>query len=281
MKRSASRATRQRLTRSDGRRCIKTLGEKEATPDERRVLDNVTKRVRMWDEVAPFYPDTEKSPGKTPESRGTESVLNALILSWNDKPGGKLGPDAKLALDHMWSEQLKSGDAKGAWNWLQFHNAPFEGDSQYYGAALAAVAAGSAPAEYRNSPAIQENLKALRGYLSRERHSQKLVDQAGGVVGLGWIAGFAERWRSQRNHRGNDREATGRWWIQPVFADWFVETAGQQCSRNEERWLCDGPGGFRIAPGRGKGWRPRRSSAACSGSNGTRKRPMAAGWLTR
>jgi hypothetical protein len=26
----------------------------------------------------------------------------------------------------------------GAWAWLQFHNAPWEGDSQYYGTSLAA-----------------------------------------------------------------------------------------------------------------------------------------------
>lgn len=153
------------------------LGEKGVTADERKVLDNVAKRVRMWNEVAPFYPDSEKSPGKTAESRGTESVLNALILSWNDRPTGKLSADAKLAFDNMWSEQIKSGDAKGAFGWLQFHNAPFEGDSQYYGAALAAVAVGYAPGGYKSSPAIQANLRTLREYLIRERDSQKLIDK--------------------------------------------------------------------------------------------------------
>src|SRR5258706_7513645 len=33
------------------------LGEQAASPTERRLLDNVIKRVRMWKEVAPFYPD--------------------------------------------------------------------------------------------------------------------------------------------------------------------------------------------------------------------------------
>src|SRR5271165_6284011 len=56
------------------------LAEKGVTADERKVLDNVTKRVRLWSEVAPFYADSPKSPGKTPESRGTESILNALVL---------------------------------------------------------------------------------------------------------------------------------------------------------------------------------------------------------
>ena len=153
------------------------LGEQTMSHDEHMLLDNVTTRVRMWNEVKPFYPDSEKSPGKTAESRGTESVLNALILSWNDRPSGKLSPDAKSALDNMWSEQLKSGDAKGAWSWLQFHNSPWEGDSQFYGAALAAVAVGYAPGDYKSSPAIRENVQALREYLARERTSQKLIDK--------------------------------------------------------------------------------------------------------
>jgi squalene-hopene/tetraprenyl-beta-curcumene cyclase len=161
-----------------GRSALHTaLGEKGVSADERKVLDNITKRVRMWNDVAPFYPDTEKSPGKTAESRGTEAVLNALILSWNDIPAGKLSADSKLALDNMWSVQLKSGDAKGAFGWLQFHNAPFEGDSQYYGAALAAVAVGHAPGGYRSSPAIAENIAALREYLARELNSQKPIDK--------------------------------------------------------------------------------------------------------
>ena len=48
--------------------------------------------------------------------------------------------------------QLKTGEAKGAWSWLQFHNSPWEGDSQYYGATLAAIAVGTAPGNYRVRP---------------------------------------------------------------------------------------------------------------------------------
>src|SRR5438046_1972844 len=33
------------------------LAEQSVSPTERRLLDNVIKRVRMWKEVAPFYPD--------------------------------------------------------------------------------------------------------------------------------------------------------------------------------------------------------------------------------
>ena len=153
------------------------LGEPGPSPTERRMLDNVLKRVRMWKEVAPFYPDATRGVPKTAESRGTESILNALILTRYDEPGGKLSPDARLALDNMWAEQLKTGEAAGAWPWLQFHNAPWEGDSQYYGATLAAIAVGIVPGNYGSSPEIQNGMKLLREYLVRERDSQTLMDR--------------------------------------------------------------------------------------------------------
>jgi len=147
------------------------LGEQAPSAVERKFLDNVTKRVHMWKEVEPFYPDATRGVPKTAESRGTESILNALILANYGTP------DAGMALDNMWAEQLKAGDAKGAWAWLQFHNSPFEGDSQYYGATLAAIAVGIAPGHYRDTPEIQDGLKLLREYLVRECASQVPIDR--------------------------------------------------------------------------------------------------------
>ena len=153
------------------------LGEQGPSPIERRILDNVTKRVRMWDEVEPYYPDATRGVPKTAESRGTESILNALVLANYDSERGKLSDDTRLALDHMWALQLKSGDAKGAWSWLQFHNQPWEGDSQFYGATLAAIAIGTAPAGYKSLPENRERLQSLREYLSGNRASQTLLNR--------------------------------------------------------------------------------------------------------
>jgi hypothetical protein len=72
----------------------------------------------MWEEVEPFYPDATRCVPKTAESRGTESILDALILASYG------APHTRLALDNMWALQLKTGEAKGAWAWLQFHNSP-------------------------------------------------------------------------------------------------------------------------------------------------------------
>jgi squalene-hopene/tetraprenyl-beta-curcumene cyclase len=158
------------------------LAEQAPSPLEGKLLENVTKRVRMWKEVEPFYPDSKPGDPKTAESRGTESILNALILVGydavgHDAPADKLSPDARLALDNMWAQQLTAGEAKGAWAWLQFHNSPWEGDSQYYGATLAAIAVGRAPGDYRNGAEIQDRMKELREYLMREQESQILLNR--------------------------------------------------------------------------------------------------------
>ena len=47
-------------------------------------------------------------------------------------------------------------------------------DSAFYGAALAALAAGATPAEYRDQPEIQKRIAALTDYLQREQQGQPL-----------------------------------------------------------------------------------------------------------
>lgn len=138
------------------------LGEKSPAPIEQKLVDNVVARVRLWDQVAPYYPNKNETDSKTEESRGTEAILNAFVLT---RYGSA---DANRALDQMWALQLTSGDAKGAFPWLQFHNAPWEGDSQYFGATLAALAAGGTP---------HRGLEALEGYLRKDFSSRTLLDR--------------------------------------------------------------------------------------------------------
>jgi squalene-hopene/tetraprenyl-beta-curcumene cyclase len=149
------------------------LTEKAPSTGEQQLLTNVTKRVRMWSEVAPFYNDEKSGAGKSVGSRVTEAVLNALILASYDP---KFGDDTKLAFQNMWSYQLKNGERKGAFPWLDFHNEPWEGDSSpYWGATLAAIAVGSTPREYRLS--VEDNVKALSEYLQREQAGQSLLNR--------------------------------------------------------------------------------------------------------
>jgi squalene-hopene/tetraprenyl-beta-curcumene cyclase len=119
------------------------------------------------------------------ESRGTESVLLAFVMANHDAQSGKLSADGRAAFEHLWEQQQKDGERKGAWLWQMFGLNPWEGDiSPYYGAALAAVAVGTAPENYRATPQIQNNTKMLGEYLDREFAAQPLLNR----VMLLWAA---------------------------------------------------------------------------------------------
>jgi squalene-hopene/tetraprenyl-beta-curcumene cyclase len=163
------------LSRSSLRR---SLGEDTLTEQEHVMLNNVLRRVTMWNEVQPFYPNSKTGPTLATDSRATEAVLNALILSIYDERKNHLTDITRSAFDNLWALQIKSGEAAGAWNWQNFHLAPWEsGESQYNGAALAAIAVGRAPDDYQHSAKVQENLQLLRGFLRREYASQPLLNK--------------------------------------------------------------------------------------------------------
>ncbi|MFZ3367838.1 MAG: hypothetical protein WBP65_14530 [Candidatus Sulfotelmatobacter sp.] len=153
------------------------LTEQGPSVNEHRLVENVAKRVRLWNDVGPYYSD-QGYDHKTAESRGTEAVLNALILASHDSQNDRLSDDARAAFDNMWALQQTTGDNRGSWFWLQFDQEPWEAnDSAYYGAALAAIAVGTAPGNYRSTPEIQDNLKRLRGYLNRESAAQSTINR--------------------------------------------------------------------------------------------------------
>jgi squalene-hopene/tetraprenyl-beta-curcumene cyclase len=128
--------------------------------------------------VQPFYPNSKTGPTLATDSRATEAVLNALILTSYDAPRDHLTAITSSALDNMWALQIQSGEQAGAWKWQNFHLAPWESDeSAYNGAVLAAVAVGQAPDRYQQSPKIQGNLRFLRGFLRREYAQQPLLNK--------------------------------------------------------------------------------------------------------
>ena len=163
------------LARSALRR---VLAEQGPSTGEQILMDNVRKRVRLWGEVEPFYKDQGYSSHKNIESRGTEAVLNALILATHDADNGRLNIDTIAAFENMWKLQQTAGSQRGAWPWLRFGLEPWEAsDSAFYGAALAAIAVGEAPEKYATSPKIQSNLRLLREYLSRRYSSESVANR--------------------------------------------------------------------------------------------------------
>jgi squalene-hopene/tetraprenyl-beta-curcumene cyclase len=155
------------------------LQQTEMPAPERRLVENVVKRVRLWKEVEPFYPDQTRGLPKSSESRGTEAILNAIVVATRDAQSGKISDDARVAFDNLWALQFKNGDLAGAWAWLNFHYEPWESDdAAYFGATLAAIAVGVEPEGYAASSEIQNRLKALRDYLQRGAPTQRLFNRA-------------------------------------------------------------------------------------------------------
>jgi squalene-hopene/tetraprenyl-beta-curcumene cyclase len=155
----------------------RALGETGPSSGERALQENIAKRVMMWRDVEPFYPDQTRGLPKTSESRGTESILNALVLASRDARAGSLGDDTRRAFENMWALQFTRGDQAGSWAWLNFHYEPWEADgSRYYGAALAAIAIGIAPGGYAAS-ADADRMKLLREYLAQAADKQHLFNR--------------------------------------------------------------------------------------------------------
>ena len=203
------------------------LAEQGLSPNERRLLENVTKRVRLWKEVAPFYTDADRGVYKSVESRGTESVLNALILASNDASNGvqsgHLSDATRAAFEHMWAEQQTTGEQKGAWLWLRFKNEPWEADdSDFYGAALAAIAVGIAPENYCARPQIQNNLTMLREYLNRESAAQTLSNRAVLLWASAKVPGLIkpEQQKAIISELLGKQQSDGGWSLTSMAGDW-------------------------------------------------------------
>ena len=148
-------------------------GGSETTPPERALLDSVTARVAHWDEVGPFYADERYGAPKTSQSRGTEAILNVLVLARQDDRTGTLSDRTRRAFDNLWALQRAGGADEGAWPWLHFNLAPWESDEgPYHGAALAAVAVGLAPEGYGARPDVRDNVARLGDYLRRRLDAQ-------------------------------------------------------------------------------------------------------------
>jgi len=107
--------------------------------------------------------------------QGAEAVFAALFFSFQNAGSKTLSTDAKRAFDRLWSLQIHEGKDRGAWQWPNANHDPWSTpDAPFYGASLAALAVGTAPAEYRERADVKERIAALTDYLERERANQPL-----------------------------------------------------------------------------------------------------------
>ncbi len=159
--------------------------ENQATTWETKILEQTKSRVANWDQLdeVEFQLMYDFDEPKKKQSRGTEAVLNALLLSLDDRSKGLREPSdtTKKALSILWATQITQGENKGSWEWLNFGLEPWESkDSRYLGATIAAIAIGAA-AEDGNAGIegdSRERLDSVRTYLKANYASQNLHNRA-------------------------------------------------------------------------------------------------------
>jgi squalene-hopene/tetraprenyl-beta-curcumene cyclase len=165
----------------------KAAGVSQPTPQEAKLLDETLRRVDTYGSHEPLV------ASQSEQSRGTEAVLNLLILSGEDARQNGPGPSGptRNALAELWKEQR----ADGAWNWLDTGLEPYESnDSPYYGAALAAIAVGGVP-DYAGGTGTNgsSGVGKLRSYLNANYADQNLHSRAWMLLASTRLAGLLSR----------------------------------------------------------------------------------------
>ncbi len=163
----------------------KLSGAVKPTEYEHKLLARTTKRVEAWSDLDTsrfglFY---EFNEAKKRESWGTEAVLNAVILAFDDRYQGRTAPSdiTRRAFANLWQVQSRTGDQNGSWDWLDFGLEPWESKgARYHGAAQAAIAVGMTPGYYTPGADTdtEDKVNLLRGYLRAGLAGQNLYNRA-------------------------------------------------------------------------------------------------------
>jgi squalene-hopene/tetraprenyl-beta-curcumene cyclase len=117
-----------------------------------------------WKEVRAFLEKDVESWSTGGKQRGDAFVVaTAFALAFNDaQQTGKLHATTRAALDRMFDVQLKAGE----WKWIKCDWPPLEHDD-YYGATLAAIAAGIAPDNYAQTDKAKAGIAKLTAYFAK------------------------------------------------------------------------------------------------------------------
>lgn len=200
----------------------RTLGEHVPTLYEAVLIDGVRATV-IKTNGAYLFGD---SKGLLADQEfGSQAILSALVLAMDDAPHLRLSPEGESAFERLWTLQLRTGENKGAWNWSDFDLDPWETPhATFYGAALAAVATGVAPADYQNRPQIQENVTILQNYLYSTQKAQPLHYR----LTLLWAAAKLHGLLPERDRQAILDEV---WAKQQADGGWSIESLGPWKSR--------------------------------------------------
>jgi hypothetical protein len=177
----------------------------QPTPQEAKLLEETLRRVETYGNHQSIYESEEE------QARGTEAVLNLLVLACADTPRNHeaLRAPIQKARDKLWKTQR----ADGAWDWLDVGHEPYESSNGlYYGATLAAMAV-SAAASYSDgaSETALAGVGKLRSYLLANYDAQNLYNKTwmllastrlDGLLSRAQIVTLAKDLQSQQNADG-------------------------------------------------------------------------------
>jgi squalene-hopene/tetraprenyl-beta-curcumene cyclase len=206
----------------------KVVDARTPTETETKLLAQIKLRVANWKNLDTkafgLYYDSSEVMKK--QSWGTEAVFNAVILAFDDCYQGKSSPGAatKQAFSNLWQTQVKAGDNKGSWEWLDFNEAPWGNkEARYLGAALAAIAVGTAPGNYIPGADTDTDARValLRGYLKDQLGKQSLHNRAWGLWAAAKVEGIltkAEQNKLIEQLLGKQRHDGG--WSLPSLGTW-------------------------------------------------------------
>jgi squalene-hopene/tetraprenyl-beta-curcumene cyclase len=182
---------------------------------EARLIDETQRRAETYSTHQVLYDFAER---RQIESRGTEAVLNAVILTSADAARNLREPSepTRKALARLWETQRPDG----RWDWLDFGLEPWETvDSGYHGAAYAAFAVGTAKGQH--DAAATAGIARLRSYLSANYEGQHLYNRTWALLASTRLknvvtdaqrkALIAELVREQREDGGWSLQAMGPW----------------------------------------------------------------------
>jgi squalene-hopene/tetraprenyl-beta-curcumene cyclase len=156
------------------------------------------------------------SPRETPPLQVSETVLTAAVLAQHDAATPrKLLPLTRKALDRIWDLQRDDG----GWNWVKKNTPPSEIDD-HFGVTMAAIAVGTAPDRYADTPQARKGLDGIRHYLREHppatMHQRGMLLLAAGCV-EGLLAGeqltqsVADLFALQRPDGGWAMASLGDW----------------------------------------------------------------------
>jgi squalene-hopene/tetraprenyl-beta-curcumene cyclase len=178
----------------------KLVGARTPSAQETRLLAQIKRRGANWvkldtKEFGLYY---DASAELKKQSWGTEAVFNAAILAFDDRYRDRSSPSAatRQAFAHLWQTQRTAGDRKGSWEWLDFGEPPWGSkEARYVGAALAAIAVGTAPG-YHTAGAdadAEAGVRLLRGYLKDQFPRQNLHNRIWGLWAATQLEGILTR----------------------------------------------------------------------------------------